>query len=285
MLRDYEMKVVPLHLRQCSVVVATSERIKDELLGIEPGADPECILVKPNGINVDAFPFRRRRPPSADAPFRVVSVCRVEPKKGLLYLVEAVARLRDQGRDVVLHLVGGVDDSDGSREYHRDLCARISRLGLDDRVRLEGRRSEADINALFGEAHLFAAPYVETASGDKDGIPTSLLEAMSSGLPVVATDAGSIGEVITDGRDGVLVPQRDAAALADAIAALMRDPDRCAALGAHATQRVREAFDAGSCDRHFHARLDVLARGPAAARHGVVAPAAVHPRPGPGGRS
>ena len=76
-------------------------------------------------------------------------------------------------------------------------------------MHLEGRRSETDINAFFKSAHVFVAPFVETESGDKDGVPTSVLEAMAAGLAIVATDAGSIREAIEDGLDGVIVPQRN----------------------------------------------------------------------------
>ena len=69
------------------------------------------------------------------------------------------------------------------------------------KVRTDYAHPEAAIKQFFKKAHLFVAPFIETEGGDKDGIPTSLLEAMASGLPVIATDAGSIREVIDDGRD------------------------------------------------------------------------------------
>jgi glycosyltransferase involved in cell wall biosynthesis len=274
MLDDYVLKMVPLHLRQCSVIVATSERIRQELLGIEPRIGSAQVLVKPNGINAACFPAVVHRDPAPDEPVRLVCVSRIEPKKGLVYLIEAVGQLRSQGMRLALHLVGGVDDSDASREYHREVRETIRRLGLNDVVHLEGRRSESEINAFFRTAQLFVAPFIETASGDKDGVPTSLLEAMAAGLAIVATDAGSIREAIEDGREGVIVPQRSPQALARAIADLSADAVRRRTLGEQAARRVRESFDALSRERAFHGRLATLlglaeARGTGAGRPGA----------------
>ncbi len=102
---------------------------------------------------------------------------------------------------------------------------------------------------------------MEIECGGKDGIPTALLEAMASGLLVVATDAGSMREVITDGHDGILVPQRDAQALAVTIASCLRDPARRVQLGQHAVQTIRTRFDVTVCERLFHERLLQLRRG------------------------
>jgi glycosyltransferase involved in cell wall biosynthesis len=261
MLDDYVLKVVGLHLRQVRIAIATSARIKNELLGIEPKADPDRILVKPNGINTSAFPAVARKEPAGGEPFGLVSVCRIEPKKGLLYLVDAVGHLAERGVPVRAHILGGVDDSDASRNYHRDVEARINSLGLTDRVVLEGRRTEAEINARFNASHIFVAPFVETNTGDKDGIPTALLEGMASGLPVVATNAGSILEVIDDGLDGVIVPQADGAALADAIAALVGDTDRRSRLRENGVRKVKAKFDSATCERIFHTRLREVLSG------------------------
>ena len=111
---------------------------------------------------------------------------------------------------------------------------------------------------FLGLAQLFVAPFVETESGDKDGIPTALLEGMATGLPVVATDAGSITEVIENGREGIIVSQRDPAALANAIEGLLRDPDQRRRLGWEAADKVRRSYDAGDCEKVFHERVRAI---------------------------
>jgi glycosyltransferase involved in cell wall biosynthesis len=258
MLDDYDLKLVSLHLRQASVVIATSQRIRDELLALAPSIPPARVLVKVNAINADHFPLVKRASPGPGEPFVIVSVCRLEPKKGLEYMLDALHQLRSRGMGVEWVVIGGVDGNQASREYAAELRERISRLDLGHAVRLAGKQSEAGINQAFARAHLFVAPFVETDTGDKDGVPTAILEAMASGLPVVATTAGSIPEVIDDGVNGLLVPQRDAGALGDAVAALAGDEGRRAALGVAGAHTVRERFDVTVCDHVFHARVAEL---------------------------
>lgn len=260
-LKDYELKVVPLHLKQCEVVVATSNRIKDELMCLAPGADANRILVKPNAIDATRFePKVSTDPPSGD-PFRLVCACRIEPKKGLVYLVEAMATLRQRGGHVELHLLGAADDNPVSRDYAGELDRLIARLGLDGIVHREGRKTGNEIRAFFSRSHLFVAPFIETDTGDKDGIPTVLLEAMAAGLPVVATDAGSITEVIDDGTDGILVRQRDPKALADAIERMLGDVSARSTFARRAVEKVRAHFDVAVCEPRFQQRILSLLDG------------------------
>jgi glycosyltransferase involved in cell wall biosynthesis len=255
MLKDYALKVVALHLNQCSIVVATSRRIQQELSSMAPHIHPSHILVKPNAINAAQFAVVRHDDPVKEEHYRLICVSRIEPKKGLLYLVEAVRHLRDRGLNVEAHLIGGVDDTPSSQEFARKLDRRIKELSLEDVVHCEGFKAEADIKRFFQISHLFVAPFVETETGDKDGVPTALLEAMAAGLPVVATDAGSILEILENGRDGILVAQRDPLALADAIETLVRNPYRRQQLAKEAINTVHHRFDVRVCERIFHDRV------------------------------
>ncbi len=254
-LEDYELKVVALHLMQCDVVVATSRRIKEELRQLAPGADADRIVVKPNAVDVTQFVPRVHGETPTGQPFRLVCACRIEPKKGLIYLVEAMAMLRRDGHPVKLHLLGAPDDNAVSQGYAQELDALIARHGLGAVVHREGRKTGAEVKAFFARSDLFVAPFIETDSGDKDGIPTVLLEAMAAGLPVVATDAGSITEVIDDGWDGFLVPQRDPAGLAKAISRLRHDAAARAAVAARGIEKIREKFDVSVCEPRLHARV------------------------------
>jgi glycosyltransferase involved in cell wall biosynthesis len=183
----------------------------------------------------------------------LVSVSRIEPKKGLIDLVEAVRLLRQRGLPVEAHLVGTVDEwSQASRDYKQKLDQRITELDLWGKVHLEGRQNLDGVKRFLGMAELFVAPYVETETGDKDGIPTALLEGMATGLPVVATNAGSITEVISNGQEGVLVSQKDPVGLSNAIEALLRDPDQRAQLGKNGADKVRCCYDSRGCEKDFH---------------------------------
>jgi len=255
MLNDYELKLVPLHMRLCDVVIATSARIRSELIALSPQADAGRILVKPNAINSVRFPEELRAEPSSGEPFRLTCVSRVEPKKGIVYFVEAVRRLRDRGWNVEAHILGGVDRGDSNQKYAASVEGSIRDLGLAPYFHLEGRKSEPEIRDFLRRSQLFVAPFIETDTGDKDGIPTALLEGMSTGLPVVVTDAGSIPEVVSDGVEGRMVAQRDADALAEAIAVLLADPARRSQMGQRAARTVREKFDVEVCEKSFHDRI------------------------------
>jgi glycosyltransferase involved in cell wall biosynthesis len=255
MLKDYVLKLIPMHLAQCSLVIATSKQIKEELVAISPSANPNRILVKPNAIRADYFPAIDRTEPKSGEPFRIITVSRIEPKKGLVYLVEAVRHLRDRNLNVEAHIIGGVDNNVVCREYAYQLEKKIQDLGLSEIVHLEGTRTQKEVQQFLARGHLFVAPFIETDSGDKDGIPTSLLEAMASGLPIIATDAGSIQEVLTNELDGRILEQRNPEALAEALKELLLDREKRRAFGAQAAETIRTQFDVRVSEQIFHDRV------------------------------
>ncbi len=262
LLKDYEFKLVPLHMQLCSIVIATSKRIKTELLTLAPNTDPERILVKPNAINSSWFPFHQRTDPEGNIPFRLICVSRIEPKKGLLYLIEAVHELHQRGWTVECHLIGEADNRiEASQLYKAKIDARLTELDLWSKVHMEGFQNEEGVKQFLNKGHLFVAPFVQTETGDQDGIPTALLEAMATGLPVVVTDSGSIPEVVDEGKNGVFVPQRNSVALANAIESLIRDTDRRHRYGQAAAEKVRHCFDVALCEKKFHERVQAIIEG------------------------
>ena len=255
MLRDYTFKCVPLHLELADIVVATSRRIKSELSAIGGGRFDEKIIVKPNGIDTTRFPLVAAHDRLKAEP-ALIAVNRVEPKKGLIYLVEAMGILKSRGHAVRLNLVGGADPhTPGSAGYLRELTARIDALGLADGIVLHGMKQPQEFIPLLARSRVFVAPYIEMASGDKDGIPTAVLEAMATGLPVVATDAGSITEAVTDGVEAILVPQRNPVRLADAIERLLMDRTMYTAMAEAARLRAVSEFDVHVTERRLHDRI------------------------------
>lgn len=257
MLGDYAFKLVPLHLELADIVVATSRRIKTELGEIGGGRFDDKILVKPNGIDVARFPFvaPEARLALAGVP-EVIAVNRIEPKKGLIHLIDALALLRDSGTPVRLNLIGGADvHTPASADCQRELLARIEALQLGDLVVLHGVKQQHEFPPIVARSRLFVAPYVEVHSGDKDGIPTAVLEALSSGLPVIRTDAGSLHECVEDGVEGLAVPQRDAEALARAVARVLGDPALFTRLSQAARQRAVGEFDIHVTELKLHERI------------------------------
>jgi glycosyltransferase involved in cell wall biosynthesis len=261
LLGDYRLKLVPQQLAVADLVVATSERARRELVALAPACAPRTI-VKPNAIDGRFFAQAARLEPGAGAPFRLLSVARIDPKKGLQDLLAAAAELRRREIPFVLELVGGVETGSGSGEAElAALRSAIDRGGLGGVVSLRGFVPAAEVRAALHRAHLFVAPYVETARGDKDGIPTAILEAMATGLAVVATRSGSIAELITDGGNGRLVAPAAPAALAAAIAALLASARERARLGEAAARTVRERYTIEVCEPELARRLRALADG------------------------
>lgn len=265
MLNDYRFKCVPLHLQLADVIVATSDRIRNELSALAHGRFDAKILVKPNGIDTGRFPDvpPEERMASFDQP-ELVAVNRIEPKKGLIHLIDATGILVERGWPVRLNIVGGVDQrTPGSAACGEALTARVAALGLTDRVTMHGTRDQREIVPILARSHVFVAPYVEVASGDKDGIPTAVLEAMSTGLPIVATDAGSIREAVTDGAEGLVVAQGDSRQLADAIERLLTDRVLYATLARGARRRAEAEFDARVTETRLHDRIRACLPGQA----------------------
>ena len=257
-LDDWPMKVVPLHVETADLVVATSRRVRDELLDASGVATSDLkakIVVKPNGVDGRRFPFSERRAPSGGG-IEVVSVSRIEPKKGLLELVDVAVECERRGLPVRFHVVGGPDTGrPDSVAYAAALDEKVERSGVTGSFSMHGRRSQRELVPLLRDVDAFVAPYIETEEGDKDGIPTAVLEAMSSGLAIVATDAGSITEVIDDGVEGRVVAQRDPGAMAAALAELLAEPGLAGRMGRHAHERFERDFDVSVTEGSLHERL------------------------------
>ena len=259
MLNDYALKVVPLHLRTCDVIVATSQRIRIELEAMNGGPLPG-VVVKPNAIDTASFAAVPRRRATGDR-LRLIAVSRLDPKKGLEYLIDAVRLLTDRGLDVEAQIVGSASvHQPGSADYADSLDHRVERLHLRGVVRFAGQLASPRVRSALHAADIFVAPSVEMPNGDKDGMPTAVLEAMAAGCPIVATSAGSIHEIIDDRQEGLIVPQRDPTALAAAIELLARDEDHAARLAARAAARARREFDVAACESLLHDRVRVAIR-------------------------
>ena len=175
------------------------------------------------------------------APMRVLAVGRLVAKKGYPVLFEALAALARQGSRVTLSVIGeGVD--------RPQLEAMVDSLGLSTVVRFLGAQPHQQVAAAFREADVFVQASVVLGNGDRDGVPNSLLEAMASGLAVVASDVAGIPEVVAPGC-GVLVPTGDPRALASSLALLASDPGLRSRLGRAARDHVAARFDRAACAR------------------------------------
>ena len=225
------------------------------------GCPPEKIAVHHMGIDLTRFRFTVPRMPTVDQPLRVVCVARLVEKKGLPYAVRAISALRRDGVDIALDIVG-----DGP--MRSSLQALIAELGMNNTVRIIGARSRDEVARAMDAAHLFAAPSVTAADGDMEGIPVALMEAMASGVPVVATKHSGIPELVEDGVSGLLVPERDPDALAAAFRWLVDHPERWLSMALAAHDAVERNFNSARLNDELVTLLE-RARGQKTPETGV----------------
>jgi glycosyltransferase involved in cell wall biosynthesis len=155
--------------------------------------------------------------------------------KGQTYLIEACRLLKERGVDFMCHLVGDGPDWPA-------LTEQVAQAGLADRVHFHGQRTREGITELLQRAHVVSVPSIPTSSGRREGIPVVLMEAMASGVPVVASGISGIPELVEDGQNGLLVP-RNPQPLADALERLHDDPKLCRRLGRAGRDKVVREFD------------------------------------------
>ncbi len=177
-----------------------------------------------------------------DVPVRVLAVARLIEPKGLVYLLEACAQLRRRGLRFVCEIVGGPELPLYVNDY-LELRATHDRLELNGCVELLGPLPFAEVRARYARADNFAIPFVKGRDGSNDIIPNAVLEAMACGLPVVTTEITALPELVTDGENGFLVPQRDVDALAGRLGELIESPYLRARMGSYGRRRAEERFD------------------------------------------
>jgi colanic acid/amylovoran biosynthesis glycosyltransferase len=210
------------------LILAISETLAETLVAL--GCPRERLAVHPVGVDVG-----RARPAPLAAP-RIVSVARLVEMKGIEYGVRAVARLVDEFPGLRYEIAG-----DGP--LRPELERLSAELGVGERVRLLGWQTRDEVEALLGEGGIFLAPSVTAADGAQEGLPTVLMEAMAWRLPVVATGYSGTPELVRDGVDGRLVPERDVDAIVEGLRGLLRDPAARARMGESGRKRVAERHD------------------------------------------
>ena len=201
------------------------------------------VQLMPHGVDLERF---RPSPPPPAAVLTILAVGRLVPKKGFPVLLDAASRLL---APYTLRIIG-----DGAERANLESI--IAEHDLDDRVELVGPRTHEELPAEFAAAHIVVVPSIMDDNGDRDGLPNVVLEAMSSGRPVIASDVGAVSSAVVDGRTGVLVPPGDAHALAGAIEFLADQPDMRERLGREARARVEADFELHSCTARLRAFLE-----------------------------
>lgn len=224
LLGSFYIMLERLAARWCRVIIAVSACERDAGLAVGVGRPNQYRVIR-NGADA-----RRFRDEPSPVPGRVLAVARLAPQKRVDLLIRALAQVRLEHPQAELHVVGDGPD-------RRLLEATAADLGVSGAVRFLGERD--DVPGLLAKAACVAL------ASDYESCPLVVLEAMASGVPVVATAVGGVPELIQDGRTGILVPHGSVEGLAEGIASLIRDPGTAQAMGRAGRCRVGDSFSLG----------------------------------------
>jgi colanic acid/amylovoran biosynthesis glycosyltransferase len=216
------------------LVLVRSESLRSAL--IQLGCDEKKIEIQRTGIPLDEFAFRERNFVAAATEWRFVQAGRLIEKKGLPVTLRAFAVFVRQYPNAKLTIAGEGPLLGQLQNLARD-------LNIDGRVRFTGFISQEQLREIYYGSHIFLHPSQRGRDGNQEGIPNSMLEAMTSGLPVFATQHGGIPEAIENGVSGVLVPERSHEKLADALLDAAKNPGVLSQIALSGAEIVRKNFD------------------------------------------
>jgi len=232
--KGYDQKLREL-LQLAPLVLVRSQSLANRLQDL--GCASDKIQLNRTGIPLQNFPWVERPFPK-DGQWQLVQACRLVEKKGLLTTLSAFRRFVSDYPNSRLVIAG-------EGPLRDTLARKIDELSLGTQVSLAGFLSQEELRKIYTESHIFVHPSELAADSNQEGIPNSMLEAMASGLPVVATRHGGIPEAVQEGTDGILVPERDESALYQALLKLAAQPDLWRQMGKQASRSVAENFEQG----------------------------------------
>ena len=233
----------PAHVAALGEVFQCAERVMARSHSLlvrleELGCPPQKLRLNRTPIPLAHLSATVRQPP-INGEWRLVQACRLIAKKGLFTAIEAM-------KEVVKHYPRAKYLIAGTGPQEEKLREAIQAHGLADNVELLGWLSQDQLLAEYQKAQVFLHPSEMTRESDQEGIPNSMLEAMATGLPVVATLHGGIPEAVTTGHDGLLVPEKSPRELAAAILKVLGDSTLLATLSTQAAASVRANFEAAT---------------------------------------
>ncbi len=218
---------------QATAVLALSQVMADQLIAL--GCPASKVHIHHLGVDPARFEFLPRTKKN-DEPAKLLSIARLAEKKGLIYAIDAIAKVAAHRQDFHYKIIG-----DGP--LRNELQQRIDEKNLGHLIELAGWQTQQQVVPALREAHLLLAPSVTATAGDQEGTPTAIVEAMMMGLPVLSTYHSGIPEMIQDGQSGHLVPERDVEALAQKLSHLLDHPDQWQTLGKQGNAYACEHFN------------------------------------------
>jgi colanic acid/amylovoran biosynthesis glycosyltransferase len=234
--RDQHM--LPEKVAEAAFVVPISDYNREIIIAECDGQFGDKVVVIHCGVDTQVF-----EPPSAPTPheqgsgsFTMLCIGTLHEVKGQTYLIEACRLLQGRGIDFACHFIGDGPDLAA-------LTKQVEAAGLVEQTHFHGRLTRAEIAALLRGADVVVTPSVPTSNGRREGLPVVLMEAMGSGVPVVASDLSGIPELVIDGQTGLLVAPGDVKGLAKALEQLYRQPELRRRLGQAGREKVTLEFD------------------------------------------
>lgn len=218
---------------RADALCVSSQFMKRQILAL--GAPEDRVRILPLGLPVKRFDYQPRKA-REEGGIRLVSAARLTEVKGLEWGMRGVALARDAGVDVTWHILG-----DGP--LRQELEALRDELGLADRVVFHGFVKMEEVRAQMARSDVSLFPGVAAPDGAEEALGGAVLEAQACGMPVIASDVGGIPEAFVPGESGVLVPQRDAEAIAEAILRLASQGDTWEAMGERGRAHIEQQFD------------------------------------------
>lgn len=240
--------VVPISdFNKAVIVDACDGRFTEKMMVIHCGVDTQHFHPQDEEHNGAVPPGITR-----NRPLTLCCIGTLHEVKGQHFLLEACRLLKERDVDLRCHFIGDGPDREALVEQSLE-------AGISDWIHFHGQQPRAEIARLLGDADVVVAPSVPSSDGRREGIPVALMEAMASGVPVVASRLTGIPELVDDGVSGLLTPPGDAMALADALERLWLEPSLRRRLGRAAREKVLAEFDlhtnAAILARHFNAEV------------------------------
>jgi colanic acid/amylovoran biosynthesis glycosyltransferase len=198
-----------------------------------------------NGLNFAEF----GRADFSSTPPLIIAVGRLIAKKAFANLVRACRLLAERGKSFQCEIIG-----EGPLE--NELRAQIEQVGLQNRVALPGAKPQRDVRQRLAAANVFVLPSMVDPQGGMDNLPTVIMEAMATGLPVISTDIGGIPEMVVQNETGFLVRPGDAVEVAGAIEKVFDDGLLAQKLGLAGYERARKLFSIEQNVRDLSALID-----------------------------
>lgn len=235
-------KCLPTLFRKGAAFVVATEFMRDkvEKLGCPQEKIHKIGLPIPRLRDIDDFRAKRK----TSSPVRFLHVGRLHSQKGVLYTIRAFSRAAKLLSAAELVIVG-----EGPERFEAQKL--VLELALDDRVEFKGALSFSDVKRELADADIYVIHSVTTSDGDTEGFGVSLAEASEAALPVIATRHNGFPEVIQDERSGILIPEKDVDAMADAMVRLAKDANLRRKMGSAGRAHVRARFDPDIINRQY----------------------------------